>query len=45
MLARSQLNRIESKITIALIHNEITHEDFITIINEEKNYRGIKKSL
>ena len=45
MLARGQLNRIESKITIALIHNEITHEDFITIINEEKNYREIKKSL
>ena len=37
MLARSKLNSIESKITEALINNEISHEDFMTIINEEKN--------
>ena len=37
MLARSKLNRIESKISEALINNEISHEDFMTIINEEKN--------
>ena len=37
MLARSKLNSIESKITGALINNEIIHEDFMTIINEEKN--------
>ena len=36
MLARSTLNHIESKITEALINNEISHEDFMTIINEEK---------
>ena len=36
MLARSKLNHIESKITEALINNEISHEDFMTIINEEK---------
>ena len=36
MLARSKLNSIESKISEALI-NEISHEDFMTIINEEKN--------
>ena len=35
MLARSKLNSIESK---ALINNEINHEDFVTIINEERNY-------
>ena len=37
MLARSKLNRTESKISEALINNEISHVDFMTIINEEKN--------
>ena len=37
MLARNKLNSIESKISEALINNEISHEDFMTIINEEKN--------
>ena len=36
MLARSKLNSIESKISKALMDNEISHEDFETIINEEK---------
>ena len=39
MLARSKLNSIESKISEALINNQISHEDFITIINEERNYK------
>ena len=33
MLARSDLNSIENKISEALINNEINHEDFMTIIN------------
>ena len=37
MLVRSKLNSIESKISEALINSEISHEDFIIIINEEKN--------
>ena len=37
MLARSKLNSIASKISEALINNEISHEYFMTIINEEKN--------
>ena len=37
MLARSKLNSIESKISEALISSENSHEDFMTIINEEKN--------
>ena len=37
MLARSKLNRIESKISEALINNEIGHDGFMTNINEEKN--------
>ena len=35
MLARSKLNSIESKISEALTNSEISHEDFMTIINEE----------
>ena len=38
MLARSKLNSVESKISEALINNEISHEDFITILNVEKKY-------
>ena len=45
MLARSKLNSIESKISEALINNQISHEDFITIINEERNYRELKESI
>ena len=45
MLARSKLNSIESKISEALIKNEINHEDFTTIIDEEKKYRGLKESI
>ena len=45
ILARSKLNDIESKISEALINNQITHEDFITIINEERNYRELKESI
>ena len=36
ILARSKLNSIESKISEALINNEISLEDFMIIINEEK---------
>ena len=35
MLARSKLNNIESKISEALINNQISHADFMTIMNEE----------
>ena len=44
MLARNKLNSIESKISEALMNNQISHEDFITIINEEKNYIEFKRS-
>ena len=33
MLARSKLNSIESKISEALMNNQINHEDFMTIRN------------
>ena len=45
MLARSKLNSIESKISEALINNEISHEDFMTTINEDKKYRELKESI
>ena len=38
MLARSKLNSIESKISEALINNQISHEDFMTVIHDERNY-------
>ena len=43
MLARSKLNSIESKISKALIDNEISHEDFETVINEEKKISRIER--
>ena len=45
MLARSRLNSIESKISKALTDNEISHEDFETIINKEKKYWELKESI
>ena len=45
MLARSKLNSIESKISEALTNNQISHKDFITFINEERNYRDLKESI
>ena len=45
MLARSKLNSIESKISETLINNQISHENFITIINEDRNYRELKESI
>ena len=44
MLARSKLNSIESKISEALISNQ-TSQDFITIINEDRKYRELKKNI
>ena len=38
METRSKLNSIESKMSEALIINEFSREDFMTILNEEKKY-------
>ena len=43
MLATSKLNSIENKISEALMDNEISHEYFETIINEEKKISRIKR--
>ena len=45
VLARSKLNSVESKVPGALINSEISHEDFMVIINEEKKYRELKESI
>ena len=45
MLARSKLNSIESKISEALINNEISHEDFVTILNEENKCQELKERI
>ena len=45
MLAKSKLNSIESKISEALINNEISNEDLMTIINEKIKYRELKESI
>ena len=45
MLPRSILNSIENKISEALINDEISHEDFATIINKEKNDRELKEGI
>ena len=45
ILARSKLNSIEGKISEALINNEISHEDFMTTISEERYYSKLKESI
>ena len=45
MLARSKLKSIEIKISEALINNEISHENVMTIVNEEKRDRELKESI
>ena len=45
MLAGSKSNSIEGKISEVLMNNQISHDDFMTIINEEKSYRELKESI
>ena len=45
MLARSKLNSIESKISKALKNNEVSHEDFLAIINWREKIQRTKKSI
>ena len=45
MLARNKLSSIERKISEALINNEISHENFVKMINEKKKYRELKESI
>ena len=45
MLAKSKLSSIETVIFQALIDMEISHEEFITILNEKDTYEKMKDNL
>ena len=45
MLAKSKLNSIETLISQALIDMDISHEEFITILNEKDKYEKMKDNL
>ena len=45
MLAKSKLNSIEALISQALIDMDITHEEFITILQEKERYKIMKDNL
>ena len=45
MLAKSKLNSIETLVSQALIDMEISHEEFITILNEKDKYEKMKDNL
>ena len=42
MLAKSKLNSIEALISQALIDMDISHEEFVTILNEKNKYEKMK---
>ena len=45
MLAKGKLNSIENPLSQALIDMEISHEEFVTILNERDNYKKMKENL
>ena len=45
MLAKSKLNSIDTLISQALIDMDISHEEFITILNEKDRYEMMKEYL
>ena len=45
MLAKSKLNSIETLISQALIDVDISHEVFVTILNEKDKYEKMKDNL
>ena len=45
MLAKSKLNSIDTLISQALIDMDISHEEFITILNEKDKYEMMKENL
>ena len=40
-----EVNSIETLISQASVNSEINHEDFMTIIDEEKNYSELKELI
>ena len=45
MLTKSKLNSIETPISHALIHMEISHAELITILKEKDKYEKMKDNL
>ena len=45
MLAKSILNSIETLISQALIDMDISHEEFVTVVNEKDKYENMKDNL
>ena len=45
MLAKSKLNSIETLVSQALIDMDISHEEFITILNQKDIYEKMKDNL
>ena len=45
MLAKTKLNSVETLVSQALIDIEISHEEFITILNEKVKYEKMKDNL
>ena len=44
-LVKSKLNSIETIISQALIDMKISHEEFVTVLNERDKYEKMKESL
>ena len=44
-MAKSKLNNIETLISQALIQMEISHEEFVTILQEKDTYEKMKENL
>ena len=44
-LKRSKLKRIKTLVSQVLIDTEISHEEFITISNEEDEYEKMKENI
>ena len=45
MLAKSELNSIETLISQALIYMDISHEEVVTILKEKGKYEKMKQNL
>ena len=44
MFAKSKLNSIKTLISQVLIDMEISHEEFITVLNEKDKYQKIRNN-
>ena len=45
MLAKSKLNSIQTLVSQALLDIEISHEEFMTILNKKDKYEKMKDNL